>query len=351
MKKASILLTLLFLLLCINACSQKSQPVAYAVFKDSTLTFYYNDKKPEGAYDVENLIKIKIYNGDDFFIKEWDSLSNQIKTVVFDKSFKKYRPKSCYHWFYSCINLTSIKGIKENLNTSEVTDMRGMFNACKNLTSIDVSGFNTANVTDMRYMFALCEKLTSLDVSRFNTSNVTDMSKMFSKCIKLTSIDVSGFNTKNVTDMMCIFSDCPKLTSIDVSGFNTANVTNMLGMFWRCENLTSLDVSRLNTENVTDMSFLFAGCRNLTSLDVSRFNTENVTDIGEMFYGCSNLQTIYVSDGWNMRIVTDSEDMFKDCPNLLGGKGTKYDDDHTDIEYAHIDGGESNPGYLTKKTK
>ena len=57
MKKASILLTLLFLLLCINAFSQKYQPEAYAVFKDSTLTFYYNKNKPEGAYDVEKTIK------------------------------------------------------------------------------------------------------------------------------------------------------------------------------------------------------------------------------------------------------------------------------------------------------
>jgi hypothetical protein len=43
--------------------------------------------------------------------------------------------------------------------------------------------------------------------------------------------------------------------------------------------------------------------------------------------------------------------MFRNCPNLVGGQGTKYDESHTDATYAHIDGGESNPGYLTKKTK
>ncbi|MBR4440123.1 MAG: hypothetical protein IKS00_01115, partial [Bacteroidales bacterium] len=52
MKKLSILLILL-LFLCIDAYSQK---VAYAVFKGSTLTFYYDDKKPEGAYDVEKKV-------------------------------------------------------------------------------------------------------------------------------------------------------------------------------------------------------------------------------------------------------------------------------------------------------
>ena len=85
MKKISILLTLL-ILLCINAFSQKSQPVAYAVFKDSTLTFYYNDKKPEGAYDVEKMVKKPLGEG-----KEWSPVSKQIKTAVFDKSLKKFK--------------------------------------------------------------------------------------------------------------------------------------------------------------------------------------------------------------------------------------------------------------------
>ena len=62
MKKISILL-LLFSVLCIIACSLKSEqqgninPEAYAIFKDSTLTFYYGKGKPKGAYDVENFVE------------------------------------------------------------------------------------------------------------------------------------------------------------------------------------------------------------------------------------------------------------------------------------------------------
>ena len=265
MKKLSLLL-ILFLFLCIDAYSQK---VAYAVLKDSTLTFYYGKNKPEGAYDVENLAKNK-YDEDD---KKWNSVSHQIKTVVFDQSFKKYKPKSCSQWFNYCGNLTSVIGIKENLNTSEVTNMSSMFFLCVSLTSLDVSGFNTKNVTDMSFMFG-------------------------------------GYT-----------------------------------------NLTSLDVSGFNTENVTDMSFMFDGCANLSSIDVSGFNTENVTDMREMFSHCENLKSIYVGDGWNTSNVTDSEYMFNNCPNLVGGQGTEYDENHIDASYAHIDGGESNPGYLTKKTK
>ena len=118
-----------------------------------------------------------------------------------------------------------------------------------------------------------------------------------------------------------------------------------------CKNLTSLDVSGFNTDNVTNMREMFDGCENLTSLDLSGFHTENVTDMAYMFRYCETLKTIYVGNGWNIINVTDSEYMFYDCHNLIGGQGTEYDEDYIDIEYAHIDGGESNPGYLTKKTQ
>ena len=45
--------------------------------------------------------------------------------------------------------------------------------------------------------------------------------------------------------------------------------------------------------------------------------------------------------------MDDSEDMFKDCTSLVGGMGTTYDPYHVDAEYAHIDGGPSNPGYFS----
>jgi surface protein len=67
--------------------------------------------------------------------------------------------------------------------------------------------------------------------------------------------------------------------------------------------------------------------------------------MSSMFVGCEKLKTIFIGNGWNTSNVTDS----KNCTNLIGGKGTKYDENHTNAEYARIDGGESNPGYFTKK--
>ena len=133
-----------------------------------------------------------------------------------------------------------------------------------------------------------------------------------------------------------------------ISYLNTSEVTNMAFMFTSCRVLTSLDLSHFNTSKVTNMCALFLNCK-LTSLDLSGFNTANVTDMRYMFAGGLNLQTIYVGNDWSTAAVTESSDMFTNCFNLVGGKGTTYDANHIDKAYAHIDGGPSNPGYFTAK--
>ena len=109
-------------------------------------------------------------------------------------------------------------------NTSNVTDMRNMFNGCNSLTSLTLSNFNTSNVTNMSYMFYGCNSLTSLDVSNFNTSNVTNMSNMFYGCSGLTSLDLSGWDTSNVSYISDMFNGCSNLTSIRMKGCNQTTI-------------------------------------------------------------------------------------------------------------------------------
>jgi surface protein len=97
------------------------------------------------------------------------------------------------------------------------------------------------------------------------------------------------------------------------------------------------------------MEAMFDGCKSLTSLDLSHFNTSRVTDMESMFNGCKILETIYASRRWSTVAVTESDNMFCDCTNLVGGQGTVYDKNHIDAAYAQIDGGQSNPGYFTGK--
>lgn len=343
-------------------CETPAGNEAYALYNNGTLTFYYDGErtlKDGKTYDLPSAEEKPDWWG-----------KSTIKRVVFDASFASYKSlTSTFKWFEECRELTDIMGI-ENLNTDNVTNMSSMFSVCTSLKNLDLSHFNTNKVTNMSEMFFCCTGLTSLDLSHFDTSKVTDMSKMFDYCKSLTSLEISHFNTSKVTDMNNLFFGCSDLTNLDLSNFETSSVTNMSDMFSYCSGLSSLDLSHFNTSCVTNMEGMFYGCSGLTSLDVTHFDTSNVTDMSSMFKRCSgltnldlshfdtsklndtytmfekctNLRTIYCSGDWN---VEYSINMFSDCTNLVGGKGTKYDSNHTDAEYARIDGGSESPGYFT----
>ena len=308
----------------------------------TTLTFYYDDQRATrtgATWGIEETKKDESDITYPAWAGTWDVADMTTTRVVFDASFRDFRPTATAMWFHRCIVLRKIEGL-EHLNTSEVKDMGWMFSDCCRLPSLDLSHFNTQNVTDMGGMFSHCSRLTSLDLSHFNTQNVTDMFGMFWGCSGLTSLDVSHFNTQNVTDMRAMFSDCSGLTSLDVSHFNTQNVTDMRGMFWGCSGFTSLDVSNFNTQNVTDMRGMFSGCSGLTSLDLSHFNTQNVFDMSRMFSGCSALTSIRCNTDWH---CPESEGMFADCTKLKGA--VAYDENETDVTMA-----DPETGYFTAKS-
>ena len=139
-------------------------------------------------------------NGDTWEIPEGKAKRQEIKwkdeairKVVINPSFSDYRPTSTSRWFYRLTNLTTIEGL-EHLNTSEVTDMEGMFEKCDAITTLDLSNFDTSKVENMSGMFRLCKSLTNLDVSSFDVSAVEDMTFMFDGCESLEELDLSHFN-------------------------------------------------------------------------------------------------------------------------------------------------------------
>lgn len=131
------------------------------------------------------------------------------------------------------------------------------------------------------------------------------------------------------------FASCTSITS---TAYWFAGMTNLE---------TFIGLEYLNTSNVTAMNGMFWVCSALTSLDLSNFNTQSVSNMSNMFTRCSRLTTIIVGNGWSISNVSSSSEMFEECTSLVGGSGTTYDANYTDYTYAHIDGGSSNPGYLT----
>ena len=312
----AVIIALVSILFAPTLMAQSATKEAYVVQSadKTTLTFYYN---AERASHSETKWGINETSGGEtgFPYPAWAGTMSErnttVKSVVFDASFRDFRPTTTKKWFNYCVALTSITGM-ENLNTENVTDMSSMFYCCHSLTDIDLDHFNTEKVENMSGMFMECKQLSTLDVSKFNTANVTNMSAMF--------------------------SFCEKLFYIKVKNFNTEKVTNMRQMFMFDRYFTWLDLTNFKTDNVTDMSDMFCGCSNLNKIKLGDFNTTKVKDFFEMFKGCHNLKEIFCNTSWaNIK----SEKMFEDCGSLKGV---------VDFDASRIDATMANPetGYFKK---
>ncbi|WP_308224508.1 BspA family leucine-rich repeat surface protein [uncultured Prevotella sp.] len=274
-----------------------------------TLSFHRSGTKPTG----DNILDLGYGN-----YPNWDTHAAEIKKVVFKAGFRDETHTTCSKWFSGCTNLTSIEGI-ENLNTSKVTDMSGMFAQCSNLETLDLSHFNTEKVTTMAQMFYGCTKLHDLNIDNFNTENVSYMNGMFDGCSNLESLDLSHFNTRYVRK----------------SGFNY--------MFNGCSSLSSLDVSNFTTDKPgMQLDGLFQGCSSLQTLDLSSFDISGAGSVNYLFDGCSALQTIYVSDLFKIKYGVKSSNMFRDCRSLKGANS--FETTKKNETYANYES-----GYLTKK--
>ena len=302
-----------------------------------TLTFYYdNNRKSRSGktWDIDE----KSSSSKPVWAGTYSTSNKPVTKVVFDASFKDFRPTTTEGWFYHLSELTTIEGL-ENLNTTAVTDMSTMFSNCSSLTSLNLSNFNTSKVTNMGSMFSGCSGLTELNVSKFNTSAVTNVSEMFSGCSGLKELNISNFNTSAVTNMGWMFEGCSRLASLNLSNFSTSAVTDMSLIFSGCSDLKELNVSSFNTSAVTDMREMFSGCSSLKELNVSNFNTSAVTDMRYMFSDCSGLKTILNPNTWRCE---ESQDMFKGCTQLKGA--VKYDESKVDATMAN-----PTTGYFSQK--
>ena len=321
---------------------------------------------------------------------DWNSgrLYYYSKKIVLDPSMAKARPTNLNGWFNYFTNLETIEGL-EYLNTSEVTDMRKLFYGCYALKALDLNSFDMSKVTDITEMFGVCSKLERIYCDQ--DWSAIPGEKVFLYCDKLKG-NVSnaeyndankgsafakvegGYFSRNVESPILygdMDADGKTLTLrvdkgihaylkeefIDRKGFNKDAVEEIIidpsaeeiaaetpSLFSNFPSLRYISgLHHLNISSSENMNSMFEGCKNLQYLDLSYFNTERMKDAYSMFRSCSSLKTIYCNEDWSQRVTSDN--MFLACEQLVGGNGTTYAEEHTDIAYARPDGAE--PGYFT----
>ena len=157
--------------------------------------------------------------------------------VVFNSNFASARPNTCYRWFYTMSNLSTITDIKY-LNTSMVTNMSSMFYGCSKLKTLDLGTFDTQKVTTMYRMFYNCSALNSLQLysesswlgeyadyeTQFVTKKATNLQEMFCGCSSLTKLVLAHFTVTSSTNTSSMLKDCSSLQTLyfdeDMSALN-----------------------------------------------------------------------------------------------------------------------------------
>ena len=362
----------------------------YAVFDNTdnagTLTFYYGTPTGVAGTDYYEGYDTATYTINN--MPPWSSKSSNVKKAVFDSSVEGHlAPVSTAYWFYSCSSCTDVQGLGY-LDTSNVKSMSHMFYNCSALTQLDLSGFTTSNVEDMSFMFGLCygftdcgtDALSKLRLGEsFNTTNVTSMAGMFQACKNVTTFAFpSSFSTAKVTNMHLMYSGCEAMTDPGIAGFNTGKVKYFSQMFENCKSLTTLyvpfntasaenkpsidsnydafncmfygcskletvtlgdsfvvpngvgftrvfencvklqempDLSKCLTSNVSSLKGAFSGCTGLISADFSTLNLSNVESTESMFYNCTNLASVKFGDMNTGKLVYMAS-MFYGCTKL-----------------------------------
>lgn len=110
----------------------------------------------------------------------------------------------------------------DNVDTSNVTDMVGMFACCRNLKKLDLSNFDTSNdiymnVIYMDEMFNGCKNLEELNLSNWKLDDIAYLDGIFAGCDKLTSLETTDIQLKNEYQKTVVQQQNKMYSNIDLN--------------------------------------------------------------------------------------------------------------------------------------
>ena len=185
-----------------------------------------------------------------------------LEKLVFNKNTKakynyNYYPKTIdelQKWVYQLIDERGNDADLNDIDTSAITDMSGLFHTLK--FNGDISKWDVSNVKYMNNMFYGCENFNG-NISRWNVSNVINMNGMFAGCVKF-NCDISDWDVSNVKDMGGLFCRC-YLFNQDISKWKVDQVTNMINLFRECKNFEQ-DISKWRVSKYCKKNNMFLKC-------------------------------------------------------------------------------------------
>ena len=87
-----------------------------------------------------------------------------------------------------------------------------------------------------------------------------DMGRMFQGCRSIKDIEMSGLDSSSVLDMGRMFYDCSSLERLDLYGLDMSGVLFMNAMFYSCTSLGTLILPNSGASSVDGANAIFSGC-------------------------------------------------------------------------------------------
>lgn len=177
----------------------------------------------------------------------------KLYNIVIVGNDKIFFPKDSSFLFSNYTNLKSITfgDFGDYIDTSEVENMEGMFSGgvsgSMSLEYLNLTSFQTSKVTNISMMFENCKQLKEIvGIEGFDTTNVTKMvygyRGLFYNCKELKSLNLSGWEINNVTDMKYMFYGCESLTDLNIKKFTFDKVTSSDSMLSKVPSSTTIYV-------------------------------------------------------------------------------------------------------------
>jgi surface protein len=223
-----------------------------------------------------------------------------------------------YCTFSTCNKLTNIYGI-ENWDVSNVKDFTSTFSGCNNL-SVDLSNWDTSGAETMKYTFRGVNLSNINGYENLDTSNVTDIEGMFSAC-KDEYIDISNYKLDKVTSVKSLFEDCTNLSTISSSEdiFDAGMISKMSRMFYGCKSLPTVFPYIINVASISDRysisnMFLSSSVREVTLSNASP-SLKQVLEANPQYIGHNS----YKADGFIIKFINDAFDLYYYAKNKITG--------------------------------
>lgn len=216
-----------------------------------------------------------------------------------------------------------------NWNVSKIKSTNGMFSGSKITSVKPLASWDTSSLESANEMFS-STGITSLDgLQNWKTDNLKDISVMFynTKVSDLTPI--SNWNVSKVSGMTGTFAGTEVSDLTPLSKWDTNAATNMSNMFTHTKVSDVTPISNWNTANVTEMYGMLSNT-NLKKVTGLNWDLGNVQDISGFLSDNKGLENVDLSSVKNASNMTDISEMFSNDPALENVDLSSFDTNKVD---------------------